>query len=406
MDNLKSQMQYYAIVDGKTVLKTADVELEDYKRAANSGMSFKQYINAKCDDADRNYGDAFTQAVQAMGGASKVHGGTGTMSPTLAQLYKGVAAGPANSINMGSTITAPDGSDNTPAGRIFYPEIVMDMMRDSLLRDNSDIEGAFNSMIAVNENISGGVYIQPKINVTANENVPAQAITQGADPAVMVNITTSQVTRTIPTKSIGLQITDQAMQFATVDLVATAIAAQSRGERIRMVDNDINSVINGDVDAGFGALTAVPLSTYDSGLAAGQVSHKAFLKMLYADYQKLSIDSAIMDIDTYLAYENRLNRPTVDKNISTDDRLNAKMKPINFSLEDLNILIVDTAVLGAGNRALFLDSRFALRKVTDVTAQYEAVQAFVMRRMSQMRFDYGQHTTRLYDEAFKLIDLT
>jgi len=405
MDNLKSQMQYYAIVDGKTTLKTADVELEDYKRAASQGMSFKQYINTKCDDADKNYGDAFSQAVQAMGGASKVHGGTGKMSPTLAQLYQGMTAGPASSVNMGSTITAPDGSDSTPAGRIFYPEIVMDMMRDSLLRDNSDIEGAFNNMIAVNENISGGVYIQPKINVTANENVAAQQIAQGADPAVMVNITTSQVTRTIPTKSIGLQITDQAMQFATVDLVATAIAAQSRGERIRMVDQDINAIANGDQDAGFSALPVTTLSTYDAGLAAGTVSHTAFLKMLYADYQKLSIDSAIMDIDTYLKYEARAGRPTVDKNAGTDGRLDAKMKPINFSLEDLNILIVDAAILGPNNRALFLDSRFALRKVTDVTAQYEAVQAFVMRRMSQMRFDYGQHTTRLYDEAFKLISL-
>jgi len=405
MDNIKSQMQYYALVDGKTTLKTVDVELEDHKRAANAGVSFKQLINSRCEDADPAYGDAFNQAVQAMGGASKVHGGTGKMSPTLAQLYAGATAGPANAINMGSTITSPDGTDKTPAGRIFYPEIVMDMMRDSLSRDNSDIEQGFNSMIAVNENISGGVYIQPQINVTANESVGSQPISQGADPAVMVNITTSQVTRTIPTKSIGLQITDQAMQFATVDLVATAIAAQSRGERIRMVDSDINAMVNGDVDAGFAALTAQALSVYDPALAAGVASHKGFLKMLHADYQKLSIDSAIMDIDTYLAYEARTGRPTADKNNSTDGRLNVNFKPINFSLEDLNILIVKDAVLGANNRALFLDSRFAMRKVVDVTAQYEAIQAFVMRRMSQMRFDYGQHTTRLYDEAFKLIEL-
>jgi hypothetical protein len=46
-----------------------------------------------------------------------------------------------------------------------------------------------------------------------------------------------------------------------------------------------------------------------------------------------------MSIDTYLAFEARTGRPTVDKNIGTDDRLNMKFRPINFSLEDLNILI-------------------------------------------------------------------
>lgn len=388
--------------------KTVDVELNDYKVAAAANMSFKQHINAKCSDSDPAYGSAFNQAVQAMGCYNRVHGqNAGLISPTLKQVYTGMEAGVAvNNVGM-STITSPDGTDHTPAGRIFYPEIVMDMMRDSLLRDNSDVEDGFNSMIAITDNVAGALYTQPMINVTSNEDIAAQPIAQGADPAVMINITTSQYSRAIPTKSIGLQITDQAAQFATVDLVATAIQAQSRGERIRMVEGDINAIVSGDVDAGFGPLTGATLKSYDTAgiTQAGEATHKAFLKMLHADYQKLSIDSAIMDIDTYLAFEARTGRPTVDKDRGTDERLNMKFRPINFSLQDLNILIVDSAVIGA-NTALFLDSRFAMRKVVDVTAQYEAIQAFVMRRMSQMRFDYGQHVTRLYDEAFKLITLT
>lgn len=407
MDNIKSQFSYMATTPEGPKRKTVDIELNDYKVAASRNLSLKQLINMRCGDADPAYGSAFDQAVQAIGCYNRVHGqAQGLISPTLKQVYTGMEAGVAvNNVQMG-TITAPDGSDHTPAGRIFYPEIVMDMMRDSLLRDNSDVEDGFNSMIAITDNVAGSLYTQPKISVTGNENVPAQPIAQGADPATMINITTSQVSRAIPTRSIGLQITDQASNFATVDLVATAIQAQSRGERIRMVENDIAAIIAGDTDAGFGALTGAKLNTYDSSITtAGTATHKAFLKMLHADYQKLSIDSAIMDIDTYLAFEARAGRPTQDKDMANDNRLNTGIRPINFSLQDLNILIVDTAVVGA-NTALFLDSRFALRKVVDVTAQYEAVQAFVMRRMSQMRFDYGQHVTRLYDDAFKLITLT
>lgn len=404
MDNAKSQFQYYATVEGAPVLKSVDVELEDYKRAAFAKMNFKDFINSKCHDAHKAYGCAFDQAVQAMGGGNIVHGKQLGSSATMLQLFSGADVGPAG---MNAAITAPQGVENsTPASRIFYPEIVMDIMRDSLFKNNSDIEQGWDSMIAVTENIAGGIYIQPTINVTANESVAAQPISQGTDPATMVSITTAQSSRTIPTKSIGLEISDQAMNFTTINLVATILAAQSRGEKARMVDADINAIVNGDTDSGMGALTPIQLKFYDSAITTiGEASHKGFLKMLHADYQKLSIDSAIMDIDTYLAYEGRIGRPTVDKDIGKDDRLNMKFKPMNFSLTDLNILIVDKAVIGA-NRALFMDTNFALRKVVDVTAQYDAIQAFVMRRMNQMRFDYGQHTTRLFDEAFKLIDLT
>lgn len=405
MDNIKSEIQYFARVDGETKLKTADVSLNMYKEAAAKGQSFKQLINNVCADADISYGCAFDQAVQAMGGGSKVHGGVQlSMSPTIAQFSAGLAAGPAN-IQSAGIITSPDGQDKSPAGRIFYPEIVMDIMRSQLAADNSDIERGFDSMIAVTENIAGAMYTQPKIDVTSNEKVRHQPIAQGADPAVMVNISTSQVSRSIPTRSIGLQITDQAANFATIDLVATAIGAQARGEKAAMVDYDLNAIVNGDTDAGISALVAQQLKDYDSSLTTGNASHKAFLKMLHSDYQKLSVDSAIMSIDTYLAFEGRSGRPTVDKDRGTDDRLNMKFRPMNWSLTDLNILIVDEEVIGA-NQALFLDTNYALRKVVDVTAQYEAVQQFVMRRVSQMRFDYGQHVTRLYDEASKLITLT
>lgn len=405
MDSLKSQFQYYALVNGESQLKTVDVSSEDYAVAQRKGMSFSQFINDKCSDADKAYGSAFEQAVQEIGAASKVHGGDGTMSPTIHQIYQGMEAGPAVA-GASSVITSPDGSNNTPAGRIFYPEILMDMMRQTLNVDNSDIEQGFDSMIGLRENISGGVYIQPLIDVTANESVASQPIAQGADPATMINITTSQVTRAIPTNSIGLQITDQAMQHATIDLVAIAIAAQSKGERARIVDNDIGAIINGCTDSNMSALTPTKLQDYDSAItSAGQVTHKGFLKMLHSKYQTRNLDCAIMSIDTYLKYQDRDGRPTVDKDRGTDERLNMNFKPVNFSLTDLNILIVDEGIIGA-NRALFLDKRYALRKVVDVTAQYEAIQNFVMRRINQMRFDYGFHTTRLYDEAFELVDLT
>jgi len=403
MDNLKSQFHYYAMVDGQSKLVSADVELEDYKRAADTGISFKNYINTKFSNADKSFGCAFDQGVQAIGAGNRVHGGITDMSQTIAQLNSGQLAGPGS---MNAAITAPDGTDTSAAGRIFMPEIVLDIMRSSLNSDNSDIEQGFNSLIAITENISGSIYQQPIITVTANEAIRSQSVAQGADPTTMVSITAANTTKSITTKSIGLEISDQAARFATIDLVATAIAAQARGERAMMVDADINAVINGDSDSGITPLVAKKLKDYDPAniLAAGDVTQLAFLKLLHDQYQKRRIDSAIMSIDTYYKFEQRTNRPTVTQNASTDGRLDVKISPMNFSLDNLNILILDAAVIGA-NQALFLDSRYALHKVVDVTAQYQAVQQFVMRRISMMRFDYGQHVTRLQDDASQLITL-
>lgn len=403
MDNLKSEFEYYARVDGETKLVKASASVEDYRNASRQGKTFKQLINSRCADADPTFGSAFDQAVQSMGAGNQTHGGKQVMAMTMEQLNSGMVAAPAS---MNSAINAPDGSDNTPAGRIFYPEIVLDIMRDSLTADNSDIEQGFNSLISVTTNVEGGVYQQPMINVTAPEGVRNQPIAQGSDPATMIGITASQYTRTIPTKSIALEITDQAARFATIDLVATVIAAQSRGERAAMVDADVGAIINGDTDAGITALVAKKLQDYDAAITgAGEVTQLGFLKMLHDQYQKRSLDSAIMSIDTYYKFEQRANRPTVDKDRGMDDRLNMKFKPMNFSLSDLNILIMDDSLIGA-NQALFLDSRYALRRVVDVTADYSAVQNFVMRRVSQMRFDYGQHVTPLYTDALQLITLT
>lgn len=398
-------MAKYSFINRSGEQVSFEITTQDYRAAASQGRSLAQYLEHKFGgQADtKAYGSVFRQACQSVG-IYETDVSRGLHAPTVGEVLNGQQASTTGSI------ISPDGSDSTPAGRILYPEIVMGIMRDSLAETDDALAG-FEKMIALNETIYGDLFVQPMINKDANEDTRSQVTSQLALPPAMVNITTSQYAKSIQTKSVGLMISEQALNHTSLDLVGIAVAAQSRGERIQMMYDGMAAIMTGDKDVGQTALTAVKANTFDSAIvAAGTMSHKAFLHMLYDQRKKRSISSMICDIDTYLSYQDRAGRPVVDKipagvYSGSDTRLDVGHKPINFSLEDLNVLLVDPEVFGA-NTAMMFDHRFALRRVTNANASYDAVEQFVLRRAMGLRIDYGWILTRIYDEAFLPISLT
>lgn len=394
-------MAKVSIINRAGETQQIEVSMDDYRQAANAGRTLAQHLEFKHGaNADTSkYGSVFKQVAQSAGiyrGDSE----RGLRSSRVGDILLGQQA------TTGGSIGSPDGSDTTPAGRILFPEIIMDTMREKLEVAEDDILAGWDSMIAYKESINGDIYVQPKIDTTANEDTRSQVTSQLALPPAMVNITTSQVTKSIATNSVGLMISEQALNHTTLDLVAIAVAAQTRGERIALAYQGMSRLMAGDKDVGTAALTPEKLQDYDSAITqAGEATHKGFLHLLYDHRKTLAIDSAIMDIDTYLAFEGRTGRPVQTGDAGTDDRLNMKFRPMNFDLTDLNILLVDNDVFGA-NTAMFFDSRFAIRKVTNLNASYEAIENFVLRRAMGLRMDFGYHVDRLYDQAFKPISLT
>ena len=57
------------------------------------------------------------------------------------------------------------------------------------------------------------------------------------------------------------------------------------------------------------------------------------------------------------------------------------------------------------NTIVGLDSRYAIRKITNLQAEYSAAQELVMRRGQELRFDFGEVATRMYDNAFDVLQL-
>lgn len=390
-----------SFIDTAGQRQEVDLSLGMYQEAANSGLRFSQYINSTFETNSELHGTAFEQMMAASGLFLSEDKATGIRPPKLSQVLNGDVG-----VNMGG-ITRPDGTNAlTVAGRFLFPAVILEILESQLLDDTTGYEAIFNSMSAQNLSVDSPRFDQPLINLSPPRSNRSQPIAQGSEPPGMATITLSEKSYRIPSFSIGLEVTEEAQRAATLDLVALAIREQGIGERYARVNEDIKSMVTGDTDLGISALSSENISTYDSAATGGTMTQKGWLKWLRKDYQKLTIDWVMCDIDTYLAIEGRTGRPTYLSNVGSDERQNVTPIVANPGLPD-NVkffLLPDSTILGA-NTLVGIDSSKAFRTVTYTGATYTAVEQFVMRRTTAMRCDFGIARFRLFDQAWKKLVL-
>jgi len=137
------------------------------------------------------------------------------------------------------------------------------------------------------------------------------------------------------------------------------------------------------------------------------LTQKAWLAWLYRNIRYRRIDTIVTDFAGLMAIENRTNRPTNVQNDSTD-RIDRPFVVSYPGMDDqpIKVFVMDTGSSWPANTIMGFDSRHALMKVTNLLADYAAVEEFVLQKKTGMRFDSGVLYTRLYDEAFDTLSLT
>jgi hypothetical protein len=392
----------FKIRDNSGNMLEVPVHLSMYNDAARNNVSLSQHLSriygSQTDEG--RYGSVFSQLMMHSGMFLKSDFRSGLRAPTMEEISTG-------DILM-SAITRNDGaSRNTPAGKILFPEILMQTIQSELTENHDDFLGGWDRMIAQTQSINGPIFEQPVIDTTGPRDTASQPISQLALPNAMVSITTSSTPRKIITKSIGLQISDEAMKATTLDLVSLAVTAQARQERVRMVEEQINAIVNGDTDIGESALSTTNASVFDSNSTTpASFTHKAYIKWLRSNYRKRSVNAIITTMDAALAAEARSGKPTRDTVFTADgSNIGVNFTLSNLSVNDPTVLIVDDGVIAA-NLLVGLDTRYALRRVINVQAAYSAIEEFVLRKGMGLRVDYGETTYKLYEDAFDVLDIT
>lgn len=374
------------------------VYLEDYQEAADNNMTFAEFFNQKYRTKPGEL-SAFDQARVVTG---LVESSDGYRARPLGEVLGGKT-------ELSGAIVRPDGSArNTPAGRFFFPAVFLQMAEETLREDNSSYTSAFLQMVATRIALTEQRYDQVLINYSRPRNTRSEVISQLAEPKKLLSITTSERSKSIPVWSLGMEISDQAMRAATLDLVRIAFREQAEAERAVRLEEDFMAIINGDPDHGEPGLMGQVLlandPTLDPTLASGTISQKAWVKFLMRRWKIRTITHAVMSIDTYLKVENRINRPVkpgepaVDERLNTIPRMMLDLIPANVAIFPMDNFPEDLIV--------GLDSSKAMRQVSFTGGNYQATQEYVMRRSTAFRFDHSERIESMqYPEAFELMTL-
>lgn len=388
---MQCKLKYQAIVDGKSVSKEIEANAEMYKLAGEQGVTLREFIRRKCSDFDVQAGDPIDQM---MANSSLLDGKITGRSPTMADMAGMTAA---------DGFRRPDGSDGSLGARLLYPQMILETLNANALRDDgSDILQIWEGLIATSRNLNGQRADQPIIDTSAPEGSRSGRVTQMAEPETLVSIRTGEKSYRIPTNAIGLVIANEAMAATTIDLVRIVMEAQSRGDKIRRVGEQLRSMVFGDEDLGMAALPVLKAKDFDASITQnGQITKRAYIKWLFSKHKTANISRVLTNIDTALDVDEGL----APRNVGQDNsKIITPWAGMNLGLTQPVLTPFEDAVFGAGT-LVGLDPRYAIQRFINVSAAYNGIEEFVMRKATGFRVDYGEMSTRLYDEAWSVLSL-
>lgn len=378
--------------NGATQEVTLDVSV--YREAANAGMSVPHYLSQRYPTDDAKYGSTFEQLLANQGLFVRADRKHGLRPPTMAEIFDGSAV-----MQAGTVVR-----DASPASRIMFPAVIIEAVENKLRSDTAGYVSLFDKMIAIDYSIAGPKYEQAVLNFSKPEAARSQGISQLALPSSMLSITVSDVARKIPTMSLGMEISQEALQATSLDLVALAVTRQAEMERSARIDEYIAAVVSGDPDMGQAALTPITHTTLDAAPVSGAMTHKAWIKWLRLNWRKRHINWALCDLSTALKIENRTGKPTIQTDDPKSPRINPTAEVVNPAWQNVNIFLMEDGVIAA-DYILGLDSRYALARARNIQADYTAVEEFVLRKSKAMRFDFGEVVYRLFEDANTLMQI-
>lgn len=384
-------------------MKTAEVDVSIYEKAAKEELTVRQYVADMLDqkrEADRpnyEFGHPMDQAYLASGLVTDRK--LGQKGLTLKDVSEGKLA-------AGSSLRAPDGNDTSVASRLLYPQLLLETMEAELRDDGSDILSKYAELVSVQRSVNGTRVDQPVVNTQSQGQGPKASMSrrqaQLAEPATMVGITVGERSYRIPTFSIGLNISDEAMAATTIDLVRVIMETQARGERVAMIEEQLHDMVYGNIDRNMEALPVTKVSKFDSSISGnGKITKRAYIKWLREKYRIRNISHVLTDLDTVLDMDEQMAPASTG---TSNSKIDLPFNGINLDLAMPKMVDFSSEVFGA-KTLVGVDKRNAIQRFVNVSADYSAIEEYVMRKATSFRVDYGEMSTRLYDEAWSVLSL-
>lgn len=396
-----------SFIDNTGARAVVDITPAIYRAANEANLPLKAYIN-RTYPGDAKIGSAYDQFKASLGLLIKPGQDYGLRAPSVADVLEG------RTIQAGAVTSGTGTQYGGNESRTLFPSVVIDMVEAYMAKDRETDKGILDQIIAYDQSINGTNFEQPIINYSeiANngpETARAQRIAQLAEPAAMISFTTSDKLRKIPTFAIGAEFSQQALKATTLDLVGLTLGRFLSVEQDARVYEGLADMINGDLDVNLNAIATATTTSYDAAATGGVVTHKAWIKWLRQSPKSLKISHVICDIDTYLKVESRTGRPGSNAYDPRLAVLDPQTKLMNSVIgEDVQFWIVDSAANGgpvAANTLVGIDARYAIARVKNLDADYQASEVFAMKRSEALRIDSGMIFYRLHNAAWSAMTI-
>lgn len=372
-----------------------DLSVGIYKDAADAGMTLHQHLANVYPTNAEKHGSAYEQLLEQCGIFVKGDKSYGIRPSSVDDVL--------NPKDAASAITR----DGIPASRLLFPAVILDVIEDKLQVDYDSNPSALTSMLAQDLSIAGDRWERPVLNFSNPEAARGQAVSQLSLPNSMLTITASDKSQRIPNWAIGMEISEQAMRSTTLDLVGLAVGRQAAVEGNERANGFILSLLNGDTDLGMVALSAISgkvqtAVSMDPAATSG-ISQLSWLTWLTQRTNKRMITHVVTDLKGAMAIEGRAGKPVVVGDNPNSKRIDTLMEVINPSWPAQVKIFLTNDPNWPAKTIMGFDSRYAITRVKSLTAQYSAIEQFVLKRSTAMRVDKGELVYRLFDEAFEVM---
>jgi len=383
------------IVDARGDKQPVDLSVGLYKDAADAGLSLKQHLSNIYPTNAEKHGSAFEQVLEQCGIFVKGNKEFGIKASSMDDVL--------NPKEAASAITR----DGVPASRLLFPAVILDVIEDKLAVDYDTNPSALTSMLAQDIAINGDRWERPVLNFNNPEAARGAAVSQLALPNSMLTITASDKSQRIPNWAIGMEISEQALKSTTLDLVGLAVSRQAAVEGNERANAFILSLLNGDTDLGMAALSTIAgkvqtAASIDAAATAG-LTQKAWMTWLTQRTNKRMITHVITDLAGAMIIEARANKPVVTTDNPNSKRIDTLFEVINPNWPGQVKVFISNDANWPAKTIMGIDSRYAITRVKSLTAQYSAIEQFVLKRSTAMRIDKGELVYRLFDEAFEVL---
>jgi len=304
--------------------------------------------------------------------------------------------------------TAPG---NTGIQRLIAPAAILLGIQSDIYEDRSGVLGSFKKLVGTTQSISGNRYERPVFNYDAAMNSRSKPVAQLAEPTSIGLLTVGATSGTIPIFASGLEISDQAMDYFSFVEVQKCMSIMVTWDMADRADGWLLGMLNGDVDAGQGALSAVSgavqkASLFDAAIVtSGTLSQRAYMKWIASHSKRAPITHLIGDIDGLLAIQNRTGRPNVMGDNPNSNRVDTVETVMNEQWPTELPYFIVTDPNWPADTIMAINQPNAMMMFESATANYSSVESFVTRRSTKFRADFGATAMRFYDRAFHVLSL-